>query len=925
MTTLDGLGRVIISQTEQGPGSSSYDSVQTTYDSLGRVVFVTLPYAAGKGASCSGSCPGKSTAYDALNRVVGVSDSGSGSATYTYTNNDAYQTIGPAPTGENTKQKQFEYDGLGRLASVCEITGTTNGGGTCSQKNSKTGYWTKYAYDALADLTGVTQNAQGTTQQARSYVYDMLGRLTSETNPENGTTAYVYDADSTCGTYNGNQVKRTDNATNVTCYAYDLLHRVTTITYPSGPNHSNTPTKNFVYDSATVNNQTMPNAGGRLAEAYTGSSSSKITDRGYGYSVRGEITDIYSSTTNSSGYYHITKSYWPQGALATLGNIPGVPTLYYGASDGSGLDGEGRVTKVSASSGQNPVTSVTYTTSGTTEPIGSLTQVTYGSGDSDQFSYDTNTGRMMGFQFNVGNAGLAMIGTLTWNQNGTLQKLNLVDPFATSPAIQNQTCTYNYDDLARVGGTGGVSCVDGSLTTWQQTFSPDVFGNVTKSGSSSWGCATCYDQTTNHYNTTLNGQITYDNDGNLTNDTFHQYQWDAEGHPIGIDSSSTQTYDALGNMVELSQTGWLAQYLYDENGYEYGESRAGANAFAMIGVPGGGRVLYDGGALQNYGHADWLGSLLLTSSASQTYVGGSYRAPYGEQYTVAHGNNVLNYFAGIGQNIEADLWDATYREYHATQGRWISPDPAGMSAADPSNPQTWNRYAYVGNNPLSAVDPTGQYLMLCEDPWGGGFDYGFEKTTSLGYPGLACGPFEWELPIIDPGDRGHGGGGGNGGGSGGGAGSGSPGGPAGPPLGVWQEKDTFGLPPRVVYGPLDLGSLLGLTPGTECDFGVCVPIGGGFQGGPVEVAGATISLWESLAAWGILYEVFHPGRASQLPLPLPPLPRVDPICTEGFKADLAECLEKYPHDLAKREACYAQAEENLQRCINRLPPGPHLP
>jgi len=40
-------------------------------------------------------------------------------------------------------------------------------------------------------------------------------------------------------------------------------------------------------------------------------------------------------------------------------------------------------------------------------------------------------------------------------------------------------------------------------------------------------------------------------------------------------------------------------------------------------------------------------------------------------------------------------------------GRWISPDPAGLAAVDPSNPQSWNRYAYVGNNPLSMIDPLG--------------------------------------------------------------------------------------------------------------------------------------------------------------------------------------------------------------------------
>src|SRR5579872_1354475 len=47
------------------------------------------------------------------------------------------------------------------------------------------------------------------------------------------------------------------------------------------------------------------------------------------------------------------------------------------------------------------------------------------------------------------------------------------------------------------------------------------------------------------------------------------------------------------------------------------------------------------------------------------------------------------------------------RSYSLGQGRWATTDPAGMAAADPSDPQTWNRYAYVGNNPVSLTDPLG--------------------------------------------------------------------------------------------------------------------------------------------------------------------------------------------------------------------------
>ena len=51
-----------------------------------------------------------------------------------------------------------------------------------------------------------------------------------------------------------------------------------------------------------------------------------------------------------------------------------------------------------------------------------------------------------------------------------------------------------------------------------------------------------------------------------------------------------------------------------------------------------------------------------------------------------------------------------FRQYAYGQGRWISPDPAGLAAVDPTNPQTWNRYAYVSNSPVVKTDALG----LCE-------------------------------------------------------------------------------------------------------------------------------------------------------------------------------------------------------------------
>ena len=92
------------------------------------------------------------------------------------------------------------------------------------------------------------------------------------------------------------------------------------------------------------------------------------------------------------------------------------------------------------------------------------------------------------------------------------------------------------------------------------------------------------------------------------------------------------------------------------------------------------------------------------------------------------------------QDTKTGLYDFPAREYGIV-GRWISPDPAGFAAVDPTNPQTWNRYAYVNNNPLSNNDPTG---LACYPIEGGGrgscdgADSGW-TGNEFGY-GVGCDP-----------------------------------------------------------------------------------------------------------------------------------------------------------------------------------------
>ncbi len=134
LTTPDGYGRTVLQQTRQGPGLSNWDTVQTAYDGVGHVQFVTAPYVSTAGAS-QGPEPAEYWVYDGLNRVTDEKNYYSSiDINYSYNLNDVLVTGNPAPVGENPKRRQLEYDGLGRLTSVCEMTSAA--GNTCGQNTS---------------------------------------------------------------------------------------------------------------------------------------------------------------------------------------------------------------------------------------------------------------------------------------------------------------------------------------------------------------------------------------------------------------------------------------------------------------------------------------------------------------------------------------------------------------------------------------------------------------------------------------------------------------------------------------------------------------------------------------------------------------------------------------------------------------------
>jgi RHS repeat-associated protein len=84
--------------------------------------------------------------------------------------------------------------------------------------------------------------------------------------------------------------------------------------------------------------------------------------------------------------------------------------------------------------------------------------------------------------------------------------------------------------------------------------------------------------------------------------------------------------------------------------------------------------------------------------------------PYGEEKVYVDMLANRYKFTGYERDAESGSDYAMFRFYRSNQGRFLSPDPV---TGDVLNPQSWNRYAYVGNNPTNFIDPLG--LERCSD------------------------------------------------------------------------------------------------------------------------------------------------------------------------------------------------------------------
>ena len=88
--------------------------------------------------------------------------------------------------------------------------------------------------------------------------------------------------------------------------------------------------------------------------------------------------------------------------------------------------------------------------------------------------------------------------------------------------------------------------------------------------------------------------------------------------------------------------------------------------------------------------------------------------PFGQQVNTVVDAAHDRRFTGKERDAESGLDYFGARYYHSVAGRFLSVDPV-LDSADPTNPQSWNRYAYTFNNPLKYVDPDGRIVRVADE------------------------------------------------------------------------------------------------------------------------------------------------------------------------------------------------------------------
>ena len=111
-----------------------------------------------------------------------------------------------------------------------------------------------------------------------------------------------------------------------------------------------------------------------------------------------------------------------------------------------------------------------------------------------------------------------------------------------------------------------------------------------------------------------------------------------------------------------------------------------------------------------YYHTDVLGSVRVVTNAQGQVLSRHDFMPFGEEVAPGTPPTQTRRFTAKERDAETGLDYFGARYYRLDLGRFTTVDPVQTWDENLVDPQRWNRYAYVRNNPLRFRDPTGRML-----------------------------------------------------------------------------------------------------------------------------------------------------------------------------------------------------------------------
>lgn len=584
----------------------------------------------------------------------------------TYDSNGNYLT---KVTDEKGHTQQFGYDEYGN--KIYEIdpkgqqkTSLYNLDNQLTTVKLKNGTTVGYEYDENGNTTKKTVTAPGLGEQNIFYEYTLDNKLKAYTDALGFKTLHSYDE-------NGNEIKTQLPNGHVIESTYDTSNRI------MSEKHDGTTAFSYEYDK-----------NGNVTKVIDSANNGVRTK---GYDKTGQLISMTDRGSVFAWTYKLNSTKLMESTITQGG------TTYHTNYEYNALD---QNTKVTDSAGKSYIFDY--------DEKGNVRNYTAGNNSGSTFMYDV-TGKVTSLDISTANNDMILSETYKYDDNNNRTEITSYKADGTV----NSTTTYAYDSVDELtketlpGGTIKEYAYDG--------FGNRISVQVTEPGKSPVQTKAEFN-IGNELTRFGDNTISYDKNGNRTEDNQYTYTWNADNQLIAITKKggtnplATYKYDDNGRRIEKVVNEKITRFYYDGDSINpVYETDGNGNVLRSYTYSVNGlRLSMQTDGKSYYYHYNSHGDVVaLTDDNGNIVVKYTYDGWGNVQKQVGTGQEDIHNpftYAGYMQDEETGLYYLIARYYNAQQGVFLSTDSYPGQTEDPVSQ---NGYSYSNNSPIAKIDPDG--------------------------------------------------------------------------------------------------------------------------------------------------------------------------------------------------------------------------